>query len=367
MKTSPIRPVELRQREKASAGQNGIALLMVMWVLTILSIIVFSFAYMTKAESQASLAFKRQSAKKFLAEAGIERGIMEIFYRKQNLGAAVVEDGKEVWKMDGTPYKVETENGYFEVMITDESGKLDINNLNDASAIILKNLLVNSGVEDETANTIVDSIQDWVDPDDLVRLNGAEDDYYKSLPNPYSAKNGSFDTLEELLLVKGVTPHILYGDGKKKGIMDFLTVNPKPFQPGLKLNTPINLTAAPREILQALPGIGTDDIAGILTLRENPNDPANAQAIGAFINKVTPPCNSVVTGAAGGNIFTIQAVGREKDDKNGYGIKATITTVGTGQIIAPGTTAITDPNKPPYTYLYYKSPAEVRNDNTGSN
>ena len=59
---------------------------------------------------------------------------------------------------------------------------------------------------------IVDSIQDWRDPDNLHRFNGAEDDYYLSLPTPYRAKNADFESLDELLLVKGMTPEILYGN-----------------------------------------------------------------------------------------------------------------------------------------------------------
>ncbi len=45
-----------------------------------------------------------------------------------------------------------------------------------------------------------------------------------SLPNPYKAKNANFDTLEELLLVKGMTSEILYGNKEKKGIIDLLTI-----------------------------------------------------------------------------------------------------------------------------------------------
>ena len=51
--------------------------------------------------------------------------------------------------------------------------------LTDANGIILNNLLVNLGIPGEDANTIVDSILDWKDADDLHRLHGAEDTYYR--------------------------------------------------------------------------------------------------------------------------------------------------------------------------------------------
>ena len=56
---------------------------------------------------------------------------------------------------------------------------------------------------------------DWRDPDDFYRLNGAENDYYHSLSEPYECKNGDLDTIEELLLVRGVTTELYYGIKKK--------------------------------------------------------------------------------------------------------------------------------------------------------
>ena len=141
--------------------------------------------------------------------------------------------------------------------LVNEGGKVDIN---ATSELILKNLLLNLGVPLEDADIIVDSVMDWKDPDDLHRVHGAESDYYTSLPTPYKAKNANFDTLEELLLVKGISPEILYGTGGKKGLIDFLTVNSKMAQ--------ININAAPKEVLQAIPGITPELADTIVSLRE---------------------------------------------------------------------------------------------------
>ncbi|HEX8948719.1 MAG TPA: hypothetical protein VF790_07150, partial [Dissulfurispiraceae bacterium] len=176
---------------------------MVLWVLIILTAAVLSFSFLSRTDAFSTLSFKEGMERKFLAEAGMERAIMELFYLKQNAGALVVDKKTEAWKADGTPYDVQWGEGSYTVSIMGESGKLDINTVSEA---VLKNLLLNHGVKDEEADGIVDCIMDWKDPDDLVRLHGAESDYYMSLPNPYKAKNADFDTLEELLLVKGVTP-----------------------------------------------------------------------------------------------------------------------------------------------------------------
>ena len=60
-------------------------------------------------------------------------------------------------------------------------------------------------------DTVIDSILDWRDSNRDHRLNGAEEDYYRGLDPPYSCKDGPFDVVEELLLVRGVTPELFAG------------------------------------------------------------------------------------------------------------------------------------------------------------
>ncbi len=308
--------------------RRGIALIMVLWVLAVLMVIVLSFSYMTRTESLAAISFKDGVEKKFLAEAGIEKAAMEIIYRRMHPNVQTNTEGVETWRVDGTPYTVNAGGGHYTVSVTDEAGKININTLTDASGILVKNLLMNGGVEETEADTIVDSILDWKDPDDLVRLNGAESDYYMSLPNPYKAKNANFDTLEELLLVKGMTPEILYGNGKKKGIIDFLTVNSNSSQ--------VSLSAAPKEVLMAIPGMTAEAADSIIAARETSGDPAAMQAamqgmsFGQFANF-----------GSMGSVFTIESAGYKGEEKGGYAIKATI-------VIQPDNT---------FTYKYYKSPS----------
>lgn len=298
---------------------------MVIWVLIILMVIVLSFSYMSRTESASALSFKETTEKKLAAEAGIERGIMEIFYRNMYRNQNVTSKEKEVWKTDNTPYTGQLGEMFYTVGIVDESGKVDINTVPE---VILRNLLLNAGVKEEDADTIVDSVMDWKDPDDLVRLHGAESDYYMSLPNPYKAKNAPFDTVEELLLVKGITMEILYGTTEKKGLIDFLTVNSK--------NSLISVNAAAREVLTAVPGITPEIADGIISFREN-------NRINNMAEAGVPAQSMQFLNVNEGNAFTISAVGHKGDEKNGYAVKATI-------ILEGG-------NK--YRYLYYKSPAQA--------
>ncbi|HEX4611107.1 MAG TPA: hypothetical protein VH092_23150 [Urbifossiella sp.] len=106
--------------------------------------------------------------------------------------------------------------------VLDETGKLNINALIqvDSSGQVLYNALMALNLPNLTSD-IADAIVDWVDGDDDPRDGGAESDFYISQSQPYRAKNGPLNSLDELLLVKGVTPQILYGnDRNRNGISD---------------------------------------------------------------------------------------------------------------------------------------------------
>ncbi len=115
-----------------------------------------------------------------------------------------------------------TTGGTFEQRfgVIDEGGKLNVNSLIalDPTGELLYNALMKlPGMLAEVADAIVD----WVDADDDARASGAESAYYSSLSTPYKAKNGPLNSLDELLLVKGVTPYLLYGgDTNRNGVQD---------------------------------------------------------------------------------------------------------------------------------------------------
>jgi len=127
---------------------------------------------------------------------------------------------------------------------------------------------------------IIDSILDWRDDDTFHRLNGAEDDYYESLPHPYACKDGPFETVEELLLVRGVTPSLFYGTSAgeddtgeafslRKGLADLVTVYSR--------SNRVEVNSAPKEILMTIPGINEEVATKIIEARkERPLKDLNA-------------------------------------------------------------------------------------------
>ncbi len=112
------------------------------------------------------------------------------------------------WVPNKNPYSIQIGNVYCDVYLHDENGKINLNGINDGNKGILIEYFTQMGIDVLDADVIVDSILDWIDPDDLNHLNGAENNYYETLPEPYKTKNAPFSSIEELVLVRGVTPEI---------------------------------------------------------------------------------------------------------------------------------------------------------------
>jgi general secretion pathway protein K len=208
-------------------GEHGFALLAVMLVLALFGVIVAEFAFSMRLEATMARHFKNEIQAAHLAEAGIQQAIGEIL--ADSLVHALDQDGQLVFYKTATQAlpavtrkEVSLGPGQFSYRISDEEAKI---NLNTASPDLLDRLLIAVGIEKQNRDAILDSIQDWKDPNELYRLNGAEsDDYYLKLPLPYRAKNSNFDSVSELLQVKGVTREIFEGTDEHPPLAEFLTV-----------------------------------------------------------------------------------------------------------------------------------------------
>ena len=190
-------------------------MVMVLWVIAILSVMVLEFSFAMRTEINITRHFKEDLQLYAIAEGGMQRAIAEMIYkhdpRVQQLRKTMKEEmppEKREWIADGRPYLLSYDQGSCDVRVMNEEGKININLVSEAG---LRRIMKNIGLEVEARDIVVDSIMDWRDPDDFYRINGAENDYYRSLPEPYDCKNGLLDAIEELLLVRGVTPDLFHG------------------------------------------------------------------------------------------------------------------------------------------------------------
>lgn len=172
---------------------RGLALVTVLWVLTLLSLIAASFTNSTRTEIK--LAFNQAEAARAeaLADAGIHIAVLGL----------LSTDPERQWRVDGTVYGWQFGEGEIRVNVWDEGGKID---LNVAAEPLLQALFVALGETSQDAAVLADRIVDFRDPNDLKQLNGAEDRDYYDAGLPYGAKDAPFEAVEELRQVFGMTP-----------------------------------------------------------------------------------------------------------------------------------------------------------------
>jgi type II secretory pathway component PulK len=216
-----------RQSDPGRArGDAGVALIVVLLLLALLLTIVAEFAQAMRLEAVTAGNFRSSISETWLAEAGYHRALAEIL--PDALGHELDPSGTLAFRRArlGTPMvperlDLQVDPGRASYRLTDESGRL---NLNRATREILDRLLQEAGVEKTARDVIIDSIQDWRDPNEEHRLNGAESDYYLGLPVPYRSRNADFTSVDELLQVRGVTRELLYGRPEAPGLVEHLTV-----------------------------------------------------------------------------------------------------------------------------------------------
>ena len=104
--------------------------------------------------------------------------------------------------------------------VMDECAKLNVNSLilqDPTGEVLYAALMMLPNVTEEIADAIVD----WLDADETQRTNGAEAGVYQGQTPASACKNGPISSLEELLLVRGVTPQLLFGnDRNRNGLLD---------------------------------------------------------------------------------------------------------------------------------------------------
>jgi general secretion pathway protein K len=275
--------------------ERGFVLLAVLLVLTLLAVVVTEMAFSARLEASMVRAYRDGVQARHLAEAAVQQALREIATPAQV--AALDETGQVVFyrSLPGqtTPValpalprtRVPLGAGEFSYRLADESARLG---LNTTGVDRLARLLDSLGVEAGQRDIIVDSLQDWRDPDELHRLHGAESDFYLALPVPYRARNGPLQDASELLQIRGVTPELYRGTADRPGLADLVTAASV---------SAVNLNTAAPLVLRAV-GLSQAEIADVLQTRVRAPYP-------------TVPARFAGRGlAVGSAVFRIEAEGR---------------------------------------------------------
>ena len=216
----------MRTGPRIAAGRRGSALVLVLLAVVVLSVLVASIGFEARLQSGQVVYLSNRAAAGRLAESGVEIARMLMARTGGRAAPEGVSDDEDRWhdaverlrKGQSRVGLVEPVGEGFVILdVEPEPGRLNVNLLTRED---WETILGNAGVPEEYLDYLIDPILDWTDEDDTSNPKGAEtDDYYAECDPPYRARNGAFDTVRELLLVKGFTEAILVG-----GVFDPATV-----------------------------------------------------------------------------------------------------------------------------------------------
>jgi len=234
MSNRPTPPI----RQRPPARRNGIVLIIVLLVVAMLALGAYTFSDLMLTEQEAVALHGDHLEARALTESGIDAARVflmndwEVRYQRggtydnpQMFRGRLVADNDDAARRGRfslvAPLMEEGELGGVRFGLENESSRLNIN------ALLLAELQQENGGRDLLMGLpgmtpdIADAILDWLDDDDDVREFGAELDFYSGLDPPYAPRNGPLETVEELLLVRGVTPDLLFGrDVNRNGMVD---------------------------------------------------------------------------------------------------------------------------------------------------
>ena len=229
------RGVSGRSTKSKSSARWGSVLLLVVVVIAMLTLAAFNFAQSMTTEMEAASMYTLDVQSKITADSGVEFAAALLGNRQTTVAENLIHNpslfmGRVVSASPHlransrftiiAPVEHDSKNGAIRYGLMDESAKLNLN------------YLPNMGLSNEDISTmmlnipqmtveIVDAILDWIDADDTKNPYGAESEDYQQMNPPYKAKNGPLETIDELLLVKGITPTLLYGeDANRNGLLD---------------------------------------------------------------------------------------------------------------------------------------------------
>ncbi|MCM8820447.1 MAG: general secretion pathway protein GspK [Candidatus Omnitrophica bacterium] len=190
----------------------------------------------------------------------------------ENIAEMAVEMGKILLEIGQKKHIISEEPGYInrqyevdgmriEIVIEDENGKINPNKIFGSEKGKVHTHLLETykrffSVMGYPEN-LSDALLDWIDEDDIPRMAGAEATFYKTSGFSYTPANGPIYNPVEMLLVMGFTKDIVFGDDKKKGLINFITS----FSDGK-----INVNTCQSEVLSAL-GFSVADIEKITAER----------------------------------------------------------------------------------------------------
>ncbi|MCC6728871.1 MAG: general secretion pathway protein GspK [Chthonomonadales bacterium] len=188
---------------KAAAHRRGQALVPVLFVVLILTAFAVTLSARARRETREAHRYLGDIQAYYIARGAVMYAAADL--QQSTNGGTTPPTMRTPPDTDANGW-TQLGDGWYKVEVVDTASRV---NINTASAQSLASLPAFGGDP-----TIPLAIVDWRDADDtpgtLSGSLGAESEYYEALSPPYDAKNSPFDSIAEILLVRGMTTSLLY-------------------------------------------------------------------------------------------------------------------------------------------------------------
>jgi hypothetical protein len=206
-----MKPCRAAHHFRLMHREEGVVLIAVLWICALVMWFTLQIGAMTRMQGEEQVHLFRHAQAHYLAIGGCH----EALARMGQPPPTVLERGPDLsWQPDGAPHLLKYETGEVMVRVESEMTKVNVNIANPEQ---LMKVLVRAGVDEDTAEGLADTIADFIDPDDLLRLHGMETTEYRRLGLPYGPFNGPLIRLDQLLLIPGITEQLFYGYMRRGG------------------------------------------------------------------------------------------------------------------------------------------------------
>jgi hypothetical protein len=225
-----------------SSQRRGSVLLLVLVVVALLTLGTATYLELMQSERRAVRHFGRGGQALRLAESGAEyvKTVLALTPTEIQQAGGLVSNPSSMQAVIVDDQTDPFDRGRFTIISPAQSDGLYAGiryGLENESAKLNVNALLAPGADDQAASRLMalpgmtvevaDAILDWLDQDGQPRENGAEEEVYSQFTPPYAPRNGPIADLDELLLVRGVTPELLYGLDQNRNFFVEATETPR--------------------------------------------------------------------------------------------------------------------------------------------
>ena len=227
-----------------SKPSGGSTLLLVLWAIMLMSVSVIGLVHHLTRGLEESVEAEKEFRSRLLLES-----------------ARTISNHPAIHRGDPLLHQRTSSVTSYQIKLGSEGSRLAINQLasNPAQQGFAQRLFEKWGLDSRKAQTLVDSIADWIDADSQSRIQGAERDFYDGLDQPAYPFNRPFKSVEDILRVRGtdemerVNPGwrdsiTLYGDGT------------------------IDIHTAPSPILETLFDVTASEVGRLIRARNGPDE-----------------------------------------------------------------------------------------------